>query len=479
MNLKTTLIYLSIFMNCFCLCNVSHSSDDEEYDLGPKVINPIDIEWCQDFANKISEDAARYYFADYNEEEEKQRNQEHLDALNLYISEASYNPIIESDDAKEKRIQREKEVSLKLAEEFIAHELEIKSNALAILSEYPESRRKYKRLIKDKGFASLAILELTKDIDAQPRALELLKLIEYYWDDQYRPFHDEQVSLEASSRIFHYYLDRYNERASLVKNPNKTDRNLHDLLKLCRRHTPDSVIDICDPEFALTHIIGAIDTQLLRFNLGYINNPRLMSEIVNLYSLNRIFKLGVNFLQCTTYGLACQYFDLGYLLKSKDFIGIKLPCPKAKGQYQHLWVHPHLPLQVRITEKGKLTAGLLKKNPLALNKRLTKDSVPEDNELYKISLPELAPYVISARCHTEEYRKLWKEDAEAAEKEFLMDKAHIYLEPANMNFIGMEKFLYAEQPEESTSIEPEVTNDVKSQDNNQNDANGKKPKKRK
>ncbi len=115
------------------------------------------------------------------------------------------------------------------------------------------------RLIRnEKLYPSIAILELTKDINAVPRALALLELVEHYDYFEYEGyFHDRSVELEASCLIFDYYLDEYNKRAAALLNPKQMDRSLHDLLQLCQKHTPPHPMSgIDDPECTLCHVSG-------------------------------------------------------------------------------------------------------------------------------------------------------------------------------------------------------------------------------
>jgi len=61
------------------------------------------------------------------------------------------------------------------------------------------------------------------------------------------------------------------------------DRSLHDLLQLCQTHTPNHPMSgIDDPECTLCHIAGEVSKQLLTMNLWYINNPKLIQEIIDM-----------------------------------------------------------------------------------------------------------------------------------------------------------------------------------------------------
>jgi len=163
--------------------------------------------------------------------------------------------------------------------------------------------------------------------------------------------------------------------------------------------------------------------------------------------MQRLFTLGAKFLQCTTYGLMPYYFDLGYLLKRKKFVGIKMPLLKSDSEFQHIWIHPYWPLQVRITQNGKVTVGLLKENPLTSDKKLTQNSIKVENELLKISLPSLSGHLIPARHIGEQYQKLWVDELEYDFKNYLMGEAHVHLDTRDMNFVGMEAVLCQKTPE--------------------------------
>lgn len=453
---------LIILMNLFCYSNLVHSSDSDEEENDKtikKIIAPIDIKWCAEFADAIRDDSARDYFDNLDEEEKKQSNEERLNQLEIYFSAAPSTPVIESEEQKTARLQKEeeqrersKERIAKLEEKFMQDERKIYEKALSMLCKHPAKRKEYKVLIQDQNlWPSIAIWELTKDISTQPYVLALLELIEDYSQDEYAYYYgyDQDVGLKASDRIFSYYLEEYNKRASDLPNPKEMDRNVHDLLQLCCTHMPTHPMSgVDDPECTMCHISGAVHEQLLTLNLWYVDNPKLIRDLVDLYSLHRIFTLGVRFLECTTYGVMPQYFDLGYLLKKKKFVGIEMPLESNPSEYQHIWIHPYWPLQVRITQNGKLTVGLLKENPLMAGGRLVPDSIHDDNELYKISISGLkeekdihcSGHVIPAR-HLEAYQELWLQQLDGALKDYLMKETHSRLETCDMNFIGMEKNL--------------------------------------
>jgi hypothetical protein len=452
------IFFLTIFINFIYYSKAVHSSDDEgEAVLIKKVIAPIDVEKCRATADAISGDMAQDYFESLDPEEEKQREEERQQQIDWFFRATPSSPVAESEEQKLVRLQKEEEQRelrkkriAKLEEKFIQDERAIYKKALSMLFNHPAKQKEYKILVRDQNlWPSIAILEFTKDINSTPRGLDLLKLVENYSYYQCEGcFHDRDVELEASYRIFSYYLDEYNKRAEALPDPKQMERSVHDLLQLCHKHIPTHPMSgVDDPECTMCHISCAVQMQLLALNLWYVDNPKLIRNVVDLYSLQRLFTLGVRFLECTTYGVMPQYFDLGYLLKKKKFVGIKIPCPKAKGQYQHLWVHPYLPLQVRITEMGKLTVGLLKNNPLTEDKRLTPNSIHEDNELYKISIPGLSTdtpdfssYVIPAR-HLDSYQKLWAQQLNNSIKNDLMATAHGDIKLYDMNFRGMEKHL--------------------------------------
>lgn len=440
--------FLFILINYVCFCNAADSSDEEnEVITMQKVILPIDIEFCEGFANAIRDDSARDYFENLNEEEGWSSQ---LQTYPFGNSTPSHTITPESEIDRTLRIERENERKAKLEKKFIQDEIDIRDKVLDKLVQYPEWQKKYMRLIRnEKSYPSIAILELTKDINAVPRALALLELVEnydYFECEGY--FHDQSVELVASCRIFHYYLDEYNKRAAALLNPKRMDRSLHDLLQLCQIHTPNHPMSgIDDPECTLCHISVEVNKQLLTMNLWYLNNPKLIQGIVDMWSMQRLFTLGTKFLQCTTYGTMPYYFDLGYLLKRKKFVGIKMPLLNSDSEFQHIWIHPYWPLQVRITQNGKVTVGLLKKNPLTSDKKLTRNSIEVDNELLKISLPSLSGHFIPARHIGEQYQKLWIDELEYNFKNYLMGEAHAHLDTRDMNFVGMGTILCQESHE--------------------------------
>jgi len=183
--------FLFILINYVCFCKAADSSDDvNEEIIMQKVIAPIDIEFCEGFANAIRDDAARDYFENLNEEEESKFSQ-----LQTYFFENSTSSHLitpESEIDQTLRIERENERKVKLERKFIQDEIDIRDKALATLGQYPEWQKKYMGLIRiEKLYPSIAILELTKDIDAVPCALALLELVEHYDYFEYEGyFHD-------------------------------------------------------------------------------------------------------------------------------------------------------------------------------------------------------------------------------------------------------------------------------------------------
>jgi hypothetical protein len=123
-------------------------------------------------------------------------------------------------------------------------EQHIFTKALRIIPQ-ENMKKYYKHLVREKKFSpSQAILELTKDIDAQPRALELLELLEYYdWDVSY--WFNQYVDEEASSRIFSYYLEKYNERAKVLLNPNQMNGDMKTILNTFKKHLTSCFFRCC------------------------------------------------------------------------------------------------------------------------------------------------------------------------------------------------------------------------------------------
>lgn len=417
----------SVFINFSCNCNALDSADEKD-DL-PRVIAPIDVHNCEETAASIRDAMNEDAFEGEHE------------GYSLGFPEAFIRESIEESEAeKALKIQKQKEEYRRVKKNFIKREFRIRDKALAILSGDPVKSAEYMDFIEKHLYPSIAILELTKDIDAQPRALELLGIIGNYSNEEYQGyFLDRDVGLEASYRIFNYYLEQYNRRATSLTNPKEMDRGVHDLLQLCYTYTPmHPMSGVDDPEHTLFHISDSVNKRLLGFNLWYLNNPKLMKEVIDL----RLFTLGISLLQCTTYGVIPKYFDLGFLLKNEEFVGIKTTCLKDKEQYQHVWIHPYMPLQVRITQNGKLTVGLIKKNPLTPDRKLTQRSMGVvDNELYKISAPSLSVSLIPARHKGQQYQELWVEGLERDFKNDLMKEAHSILRLSDMNFEGMERYL--------------------------------------
>ena len=467
---------ITILIIIFCINSNIFSSSTESEDDVPKIIRPINVKWCAEFADFIREDSARDYFESLTDEDETERCPAILFPTMIRTISKE-----ESEEEKTLRIEKQTEADRKLRNRFIQDEIKIRDGALAILSQYPGCFSEYARLIdEEKLHPSIAILELTKNIQNMPRALELLELIENYadYDWEYYGFLQRDVGLEASDRIFTYYFDEYNKRASELPNPKEMDRHVHDLLHLCHKHMPDHPMSgVDDPECTMHHVCNEISKQLIVLNLWYLDNPRLVTALVDLYSLQSLFTLGTDFLQCTTYGIIPHYCDLGFLLKRKKFVGKKFHLLKDNSKYQHVWLHPYLPLQVRITEDGKLTVGLIKDNSQTKRKKIKDGSIDISNELYKIGIPNynenipefepvnkiinapylhLSGYIIPARHKLEQCQKLWQEGLEYQLKGNLMKEAHAHISLKDMDFEGMEKYLCIDQTATSANAPSEA-----------------------
>lgn len=430
--------------------------EQKEDDETPKRISPIDIEKANRIADAIRE-------ADY--EAYSSSSDKYIDFEDDFFCD----PPPMSVSERETKIEQDKKEQEKRIKVFIETEKEIHTRAISILHKDSEIYKNALRELKTLGkqsFPSLAILNLTKDINAQPRAIELLTVIIncYYYEDS-REFLDRDVSLEASFLIFNYYLDAYNSRATEIENPEQMDRNLHGLLQLCHTYIPDHwSVDIYDPESPICHIHDMINNQLLTLNIWYLENPMIFktlpaTERFFACGLLNLFTLGMTFLKCTTYGALNIFPDLVYMLKSKGFIGIKRPCRKPEGSFQHIWNHPRIPLQIRITQNGKLTVGILKNIPLDKDQQLIKTliGVDEDNEILKISHPDIAGCSIPARHKTEWAQKLWVNDTNEDLRNELMAEAHRKLELGDMKFDQVSYFLNPDEkpkPVEETHPTP-------------------------
>lgn len=436
-------LYLSI-LSCTALWAMDQNNLEEHRHA--KIL-PINIEECEATADEIRKNDQ---LSDL--EAERLNDLAHLQFQNLVFHPEEDAPEISQEEKERKlqeKIRKEELECIEMQKRFLDLEQKIFTKALRILSE--EMKEHYKYLVRGKKFPpSHAILELTKDIDTQPRALELLALIKNY--DEYVSMYcfNRDIGDEALLRIHFYYLEKYNERTAL-SDPHQMNGGAHELLQLCQEHTPTNpMTGIDDPECSLMHISHAVDRQLLNLKLWYLDNPTLVRKLPATDDFLRLFTLGIRLLECKTYGLHAQYTDLAYMLKLRGFKGVKAPLLHTKNkkdkQFQHIWVHPDLPLQVRITQNGKLTVGLVKKIPFRedgqIEKRLTNGE--ELNEFYKINNSS-AGYVIPAGFENKIINALWSKEAKRNEKDKLMDEAHPILNQGYMNFDKATELLHPEE----------------------------------
>ncbi|MBA4249307.1 MAG: hypothetical protein C0432_01110 [Candidatus Puniceispirillum sp.] len=343
MNYKKILFLKIIILSLCSYPCLSLEADSDEDDTYPKTISIIDIEACRNTADAIRDDFARDFFDEQNDAGSAFSDDELNEAMFAFsISQERYIPTLEEQNAAEekKRAVTEKECERqnKIKQYFREYETDIHKEVKNILSTYSDQLKIYKKHVK-KMWPSQAILEITKDVAHTPRSIDLLTLIEDYFEYtwQMEGYIDDQVGITASDRIFSYYLDEYNKQAALNNDPHTMDRHAHDLLQLCLKHFPKHpLIDSGDPEQIMTHINYAVSRQLFILNTWYLNNPKLVKTLLDIFSMQKIFNLGVKFLGCTTYGITNQYCDLAYMLKRSKFIGIKIPLLNNPSQYQHL-----------------------------------------------------------------------------------------------------------------------------------------------
>ncbi|MBP9691873.1 MAG: hypothetical protein KBD90_00895 [Alphaproteobacteria bacterium] len=438
-------LYLSML---FCTALWAMDQDNIEERFRPQIL-PINVEQCEQMADGIRKN-----------DQLSDLEAERLNGLNrLQFQNLAFRPeedtpeILEEEESKlQEKIRREELERIKMEERFLDLEQNIFTKALRILPQ--EMKAHYKYLVRGKKIPpSQAILELTKDIDTQPRALELLALIQNY--DEYVSMYcfNRDVGEEATLRLYSYYLEKYNERTKELPDSNQMNVGVHELLQLCQRHTPTNpMTGIDDPECSLMHISQAVNQQLRNLKLWYLDNPTLVRKLPATDDFLRLFTLGIRLLECTTYGLYDEYFDLAYMLKLKGFKGEKEPLrtkdEEKDKQFQHIWVHPHMPLQVRITQNGKLTVGLVKKIPFRESGQIDKRLISGEklNEFYKISNSSVG-YVIPARFKNKNLNELWSKEAKENEKGELMNEAHPILNQGYMNFDKVTEILHPE-PEE-------------------------------
>lgn len=169
---------------------------------------------------------------------------------------------------------------------------------------------------------------------------------------------------------------------------------------------------------------------------------------------------GARLLQCTTYGFGNRPFDLEHLLRQHKFdlciLDQRNRNAKEKGKTQHVWVHPQMPLQIRVTQDGKLTVSILKQIPYKKRGEI-EDKFLYGGELLKISLlldePEMIEGVNSSRPgplvalvpsrrkgnkDQSEFADYWAAHVKPPQENVLMDAAHGQFDPGYFDYPGVE-----------------------------------------
>ncbi|MAP24376.1 MAG: hypothetical protein CMM87_02440 [Rickettsiales bacterium] len=228
---------------------------------------------------------------------------------------------------------------------------------------------------------STFLISLTKGFpknqDANPasfrRDLALLHLLanhrEYFF-----PHQDGMPVTSARLTLFEYYIDIYNSR--IRSDQDQDVLSMHQLMQRCYDVEPYGHPGSDDFECSLSYIVAAVRRTLFNFRTYYLNHPLLPTEmldpfekkVLNMYYVTHsTMDFGAHLLRCTTYGFGEQPFDLAHFLRSKKFdlfiMDQQNKEAKKKGKTQHVWAHRKMPLQVRVTQDGKLTVSILCRTP--------------------------------------------------------------------------------------------------------------------
>lgn len=341
-------------------------------------------------------------------------------------------------------------------------------SVLGILTNHPDSFRKYETLLEEQKYPSLAILEMTKDNDTLANVQPLLDLLSDRDSHADMIVTAYSIADRASDRLLDCFKKEYNE---LIKSPSDTYQKIADayaLLTLCHKYRPTHEFSgFEDPSHPAYHFVSQIADNLKTMILWYVNNSKIQAQIYNSNILDIIIEWGTLFFNCTTYSLDNSPSDLANQLKEKGFTGVKqtskeLKEAEFKGVKQsanralkryHIWVHPDIPMQVRINQKGKLTVGLLREIPFHTDKVLNEALIPREayNEILKISKKhndrvESIAFIIPASSE-ENIKQIWSKRAATLENG-LMGSAHRFLNIKNMNFDHVDSVVISiEKPE--------------------------------
>ncbi|PLX29207.1 MAG: hypothetical protein C0582_04820 [Alphaproteobacteria bacterium] len=373
---------------------------------------------------------------------------------------------------EQERRARENEREKQLFERFVREERALlekaKEQKLITDPEYLDIIYKVKTQNKA---PSTFLVSLTKnfpgneqtDVQTFRRHLKLLHLLAAHHD--YPFWHQDGMPVtSAQTSLFHYYIDLYNRHVQSEEAPDVN--SMHQLAQRCSDCVPYNHPGIDDFEHVLYYIDEAVRKILFDFRTYNLNHPKLPQEVLvspedlNLdryyYITDRVMNFGARLLQCTTYGFGNRPFDLEHLLRQHKFdlciLDQRNRNAKEKGKTQHVWIHPQMPLQIRVTQDGKLTVSILKQIPYKKN-GVIENEVLYGGELLKISLlpdePEiiegvngsrsgpLVALVPSRRKGNKDQREIadcWADHVESGQEKMLMDASHGQFDPGYFDY---------------------------------------------
>ena len=431
-------------------------------------VAPIDLEGCYEQANNMAlamregeEEAARANA--FNLEGPSPLNEVSVHEMLGPSFKKSPEQLQKEQEERERRKERER----KLFIEFRDAEWNLCSRARPYLS-VEENRFIRQQVNLQNKAPSTFLLGLTNgfpenqhtDPTAFRRDLALLNLLANH-HEYFFPHQDGMPVTSARVALLHYYLDIYNSRIQ-SSDQSQDVGSMHQLMQRCYDVEPYGHPGSDDFECPLSYILGAVKRTLFNFRTYYLNHPNLPAEmldpfeqkVLNMYYVtHQVMDFGARLLHCTTYGYDGKSFDLAHLLRSKKFdlfiMDQQNKESKEKGKTQHIWAHRKMPLQVRVTQDGKLTVSILRRRPYKAGGNIDQGLL-FNGEVLKISLlPDEASalddsvtsqslaLVPSRRRGNKDKREIaayWPDHVDQLQENVLMDAAHGRFDPAYMNY---------------------------------------------
>ena len=355
-----------------------------------------------------------FNFAEYNDaarsfnEDQAQADYEIETAEGIFPESFSF--IEDTESPKPKTVEEllvEKEArEVKLAK-LVKYERDFSKEGVDFLQRDEEAAYAAMRRKKIRG--PVALLQIAGGMSGETRQRKLLEYLMSYkwiWFKEYAP--EKRVPGCAASLLLDLDLTYLREQDFSRPETLNLSALFHvlghikNVISIGDYYDVMPMSDPGDPLFHFDSDVRGARQQIITWHINTENIPPILFTS----KIERVLEEASRLSKSTTYGFFGEYkrslklkFDLLYQFLSRGYVGLSQKSGKkidGSTSYQHLWLHPKLPISVRVKDTGQFSIGVLREMPFSDTGKINTSflTMGAQSEILKASDVHLIP----ARC---------------------------------------------------------------------------------